>query len=114
MFYISLVDMYSQVCQYRPWFTVDQPSCYYWCNSTGLVGAVFFVFFLAVAYEALKTLREWLLYLVLQKQKQRQRHCECNGAESSKLEAIELGEKGCECPEKKPSSAKVAFAHLKR
>ena len=96
-------------------FAADQSS-YHWCISAGLVGAVFFVFFLAIAYEALKTLREWLLYLVLQKQKERQRQCNCNGAESTKLEAIELGEKGCECPEKKPSSPKmaVAFASLKK
>ena len=85
----------------------------------GLVGAAFFVFFLAVIYEALKTLREYLLYATLRKRKQRnsKSHCPCSGGEMAKIDkagTCELGmcETPCECPEKRTPEPVVGFASL--
>jgi len=83
----------------------------------GLIGAAFFVFFLAVVYEALKTLRELLLYAAVKKKKEMKHQCRCDGGKMSKIDqdgTCELGmcEIPYECPEKKPPEPVVRFANM--
>ena len=46
-----------------------QLTCFLLCAE--LVGAIIFCYILAILYEGLKTLREWLLYKDVKKSKQR-------------------------------------------
>ena len=75
------------------------------------------MFFLAVIYEALKTLRELLLYVAVKKQKERKRRCKSDGDEMSKIDkagTFELGmnDVACKCPSKKTHEPVLGFANL--
>ena len=67
-----------------------------------------------MVYEALKTLRELLLYAAVKKKKEMKHQCRCDGGKIDQDGTCELGmcEIPYECPEKKPPEPVVGFANV--